>query len=269
MLHVSSQAVSNWERGIAPPDLENIMRIADRLETSVDSLLHPQGDALFLGIDGGGTKTEFVLLSEDGHVLKQLVKRGCNPNDIGYTETLTLLSDGIAKILNGFQSVKAMFCGISGISTGNHAKRLYEDLKKRWPQTVIQVKNDTFLLFSLDESAGMAIISGTGSVVFVKNGDAPLRLGGWGYLFDQAGSAYDIGRDAVCEVLREEDRREPSSLLSNLLLEQWKTKTVWEHINVLYQEGKPYIAGLAAVVFEAYRKGCDKAANIIDKNAQA
>ena len=30
-LHVSFQAVSNWERGIAPPELENLINIATYL----------------------------------------------------------------------------------------------------------------------------------------------------------------------------------------------------------------------------------------------
>lgn len=51
--------------------------------------LRKQSDDLFLGIDGGGTKTEFVLVSSEGYVLKRLVKSGCNPNDIGYDQRKT------------------------------------------------------------------------------------------------------------------------------------------------------------------------------------
>ena len=130
-LHVSFQAVSNWERGIAPPELENLLHIAAYFGVLVDDLLRPQTNALFLGIDGGGTKTEFALVSLDGYVLKRVVKNGCNPNDIGYSKMLALLVAGIDDLLMEFPSVKSVFCGIAGISTGNYAKRLYDELKKR------------------------------------------------------------------------------------------------------------------------------------------
>ena len=98
-LHVSFQAVSNWERGIAPPELENLINIATYFGVLVDDLLRLQSDDLFLGIDGGGTKTEFLLVSADGYVQKRLVKCGCNPNDIGYSKMISLILDGIGDIL--------------------------------------------------------------------------------------------------------------------------------------------------------------------------
>ncbi len=268
MLFVSPQAVSNWERGISPPELENLISIADAFGISVDRLLRPQSEDCFLGVDGGGTKTEFVLVSNSGHVYRRLVKEGCNPNDIGYTKMLSRLEEGIDEILGEFPKLKAIFCGISGISACNHAKRLREDLIKKHPQIVVQVRNDAFNLFALDESAEMAVISGTGSVVFVKNGEEQRRLGGWGYLFEDVGSAYDIGKAAVCEALREEDCMEPRCLMTQTLLEKLGTATVWEHINVLYGEGKSYIAKLASVVFAAYRSNDKKAVEIIEQKSK-
>ncbi len=266
---VSFQAVSNWERGIAPPELENLLRIAEYFGILVDDLLRPKNENLFLGIDGGGTKTEFAIVSSDGYVLRHFVKSGCNPNDIGYSKMAALLTDGIEDALVEFQSVKGVFCGIAGISTGNYSKRLYNELKKHYPQMNIQIKNDSFNLFALDEKVDMAVISGTGSVVFVKNGDNYKRLGGWGYLLDSAGSGYDIGRDAIRESLWEEDMSEAPSLMSKMLRERLNASTVWEHINTIYNEGKPYVAGLASIVFDAYRMGDEKAIRIIDNNAKA
>lgn len=268
-LHVSFQAVSNWERGIAPPELQNLINIATYFDILVDDLLRPQNDDLFLGIDGGGTKTEFLLVSADGYVQKRLLKSGCNLNDIGYAKMISLLLDGIGEILKEFQSIKAIFCGIAGISTGDHAKRLHDELKKRYPQINIEVKNDSFNLFALDDEADMAVISGTGSVVFVKDGASYKRLGGWGYLLDGAGSAYDIGRDALREALRQEDMKEAPSLMSRMLYKKLNTDTVWNHINTVYNEGKPYIAGLASIVFEALQQGDRQAEEIIDRNAKA
>lgn len=268
-IHVSFQAVSNWERGIAPPELENLIRIASYFGILIDELLRAENEDFFLGIDGGGTKTEFAVVSSGGNVVKRLIKSGCNPNDIGYSKMFSLLNAGIDEVLLEYPSVKSVFLGIAGITTGNHAERLCSELKKCYPRLKTQIKSDTFNLFAMKEEAGMAIISGTGSVVFIKKGDKYKRLGGWGYLLDNAGSAYDIGRDALREALFEEDMNQKPSLLGNMLRKKLNTTTVWEHINTIYSEGKPYIAELATVVFEAYRLGDKTAMQIIDNNAKA
>lgn len=268
LMCISFQAVSNWERGITSPDLDNVVRIAELFGITVDELLRPRGEELFLGIDGGGTKTEFAVISSDGGVVARSVKSGCNPNDVGYSRALAVIREGIDAILADYQSINAAFLGIAGISVGNHAKRLYSDLKKCYPKIKIQIKSDIFNLFAMCDGASMAVISGTGSVVFVKDGDEYRRIGGWGYLLDNAGSGYDIGREAIRTALYEEDMKKSPSRLANMLRERLNVKTVWEHLNTIYAEGKPYVAELASVVFEAYLMGEENAARIIDESAR-
>ena len=269
ILSVSFQAVSNWERGITPPDIENLMHIASYFGVLVDSLLSTIGEDIYVGIDGGGTKTEIVAVSETGAVIKRIIKPGCNPNDAGYEHTEKLICDGINEIVSEYPSIKSIFGGIAGMTTGNYADRLYSSLKKMFPKVKIQIKTDALNIFGLYDAADMAVISGTGSVVFVKSGNVYKRLGGWGYLFDRAGSAFDIGRDAVCRVLKEEDMQAPYSMLSEMILKRTDSLTMWEHINTLYSKGKPYISELASVVFDAYRAGDKTAIGIVDNNARA
>ena len=265
---VSFQAVSNWERGIAPPDLENLIRISSYFGILVDELLRPDNEELFLGIDGGGTKTEFAVVSADGHILRRVVKEGCNPNDIGIENTSSLILDGIGDILSEFPSVRSVFCGIAGISAGGHSSHLTADLKKRFPHLLLEVKSDSANLFAMNDDAQMAVISGTGSVVFVKTEDTYKRIGGWGYLLDNAGSAYDIGRAALQAALREEDFSEKPSVLSEILRKRLGVLSVWEHIGDIYNGGKTYIASLASSVFEAYGLGDKKAYRIVDDTAK-
>ena len=269
ILSVSFQAVSNWERGITPPDIENLVRIASYFGVLVDSLLSPISEEIYIGIDGGGTKTEFAAISGSGAVLKRIVKSGCNPNDVGFERTEALICEGINEIILEHPTVKSIFCGIAGMKTGNYAERLCASLKRVFPRSEIEVKTDAFNIFALCDRADMALISGTGSVVFVRSGDTYRRLGGWGHLFDRAGSAYDIGRDAICHALKLEDMEAPPSPLGQKLLLRMGTSTVWEHINALYSGGKPYIAGFASVVFDAYLEGDETATSIIDGNALA
>lgn len=265
---VSFQAVSNWERGIAPPDLENLMRISSYFGILVDELLRPDSGELYLGVDGGGTKTEFAVVSADGHILRRIVKEGCNPNDIGMAKTSALILEGIGDILSTFPSVKSVFCGIAGIAAGDHASRLYAEINKRYPHLDLEVKNDSANLFAMNEDAHMAVICGTGSVVYIKLGDVYKRIGGWGYLLDHAGSAYDIGNAALRVALHEEDFAENPSALSQILRKRLGGSSVWEHISDIYNGGKAYIASLASAVFEAYALGDQKAVQIVDDTAK-
>ena len=267
-LHVSFQAVSNWERGVAPPDLENILRIAKYFGILVDDLLRTSSEKLILGIDGGGTKTEFVVATQDGHVLKRLLRDGSNPNDIGFQKTEVIIGDTICDILAEFPSVYSVFCGIAGVSTGDNRRKLTEYLSTRYPTLKIQVNTDSANLFAMDNSADMVVICGTGSVVFVRQNKKFLRLGGWGYLLDTGGSAFDIGRDAIRCTFEEEEAFENPSLTSQLLREKLGVSSLWDATHRIYAEGRPYIASLSEVVFSAYKQGDPKAIAIINQNTE-
>ena len=266
-LHVSFQAVSNWERGISPPDLENLMGIAACFGVLVDELLSSQKVPLALGIDGGGTKTEFAVVTSEGKVLGRTLKEGSNPNDVGIERAAEILCAGIGEALQKHPSVTAVFGGVAGAGTGENASRLTRIIKTRYPRLTVKIQTDSANLFALDDDAGMALISGTGSVVFVKQGEEFLRLGGWGYLLDSAGSAYDIGRDAVTQALAEEDGKLPPCTTSRLLRERLGVTRVWDAVSRLYTEGRPLIASLTGAVFEAYDLGDPHAVAIVDRNA--
>ena len=269
IISVSFQAVSNWERGIAPPDIENLMIIASYFGVLVDSLIAPIGEDIYVGIDGGGTKTEFIAVSRSGCVVKRVTKTGCNPNDIGISGTESLICEGLDEIIREYPSVCGTFAGIAGATTGNYAEKLQESLTRLYPRINFQVKSDAFNIFALCDKADMALISGTGSVLLVRNGENYSRLGGWGHLFDNAGSAYDIGREAVRHALWCEERRKTPTKLYKMLLNRLNSETVWAHVNAMYSGGRSYIASLATTVFDAYAEGDETAASIIDESARA
>lgn len=266
-LNVSFQAVSNWERGIAPPDLDNIVRIAACFGVLVDDLLRREEEELLLGIDGGGTKTAFAVATMDGRIVKYFTEAASNPNDIGVEKSLAIISKGIMEALDAHHSISNVFCGIAGVATGGQEAHLARELKKKYPNKNIVVKSDYENIFAMDERSDIAIISGTGSVVCVRKGDGYAHIGGWGYLFDKAGSAYDIGREAVFAALEEEELCKPHSLISDLLKKQMGVSAARGAVGSLYKGGKPYIASLANIVFEAYEKGDARAYEIIDANA--
>ena len=101
-LHVSYQAISAWENASTLPDIDNLCRLAEVFDISLDDLLKHEADSkiLMLGIDGGGTKTEFGVFDQNGFVLKRICLSGSNASHIGVDGTLELLRYGIYKCVD-------------------------------------------------------------------------------------------------------------------------------------------------------------------------
>lgn len=67
-------------------DLSNLCKLSEIFETSIDKLMgnivksgKPKN---FIGVDGGATKTEFILFTDSGEIIKRIVLGGCNPNAV-------------------------------------------------------------------------------------------------------------------------------------------------------------------------------------------
>ena len=68
--------------------------------------------------------------------------------------------------------------------------------------------------------------------------------------------------------LSEEDSLLPAGVISNKIKAELGTDTVWGAISSLYKGGKPFIASLSRIVFDAYAEGDEAAIEIIDQNAK-
>ncbi len=266
-LFVSFQAVSAWERGQSVPDLENAVRLSGLFGVSVDALIKDGDREIFVGIDGGGTKTEFVSFLSDGTVLGRVVAEGSNPNDVGGDQTLNTLCTGLAKLLQG-NVPKAVFAGIAGAGAGDWGKILSASLSEKLG-TRAWVDTDAANVLSLASDPGHSamVISGTGSCVFVRREEKLHRVGGWGQLFDESGSAYDVGKDAMRHALAVEDGLEEESSLFCRLCGKLGTP-LFDSIPMIYEKGRAYIASLAPLVCQEALQGDAVSLAILEKNAE-
>ena len=224
----------------------------------------------FVGIDAGGTKTDFLLCDEDKNEIKSLTLGAGNPNDIGIEACISLLSQGLDEVC-GSITPNAVFAGVSGGGYGENAARIREYLQTRFPHSVVDNGTDALNLIYCSESSGTvgALICGTGTGIFIRKDGKLYRFGGWGHLFDNGGSAYDVGRDAISRLLLSEEMGDDASAtpLCSLLLDRLGA-TAHEAINSFYKKGKSYIASFAPIVFEADSMGDMAARRIIESNVQ-
>jgi len=264
-LYVSFQAVSAWERGQSVPDLENAVRLSRLFEISVDALLKEKDEEIFVGIDGGGTKTEFVSFLADGTVLNRVVTEGSNPNDVGECACIATLTDGLSRLLKGAEP-RGIFAGLAGAGAGNWKKILSKALSEQCSTSWVDTDAVCVLSLAPDPENSAMVISGTGSCVFVRRDGKLIRLGGWGQLFDESGSAYDVGKDAVRHALAVEDGLEKESALFCRLLDELGDP-IFASIPKIYEKGRAYIASLAPLVCDAAEAGDEKSLQILEKNA--
>lgn len=271
MISYSEKAIEKWEAGRSVPSVATICQLAEMFEISVDSLLYaPKTEAKYLlGIDGGGTKTEFLLTDSDKKEIARVKLGPSNPVDIGIENTKKILEQGIRQVCEGInlREVSA-FAGLAGGITGDNKEQINAFLSQ-FNFAFYDNGSDTgnALSIALKGEDGVAVIMGTGIIAFSQVGSKQHRIGGWGYHIDQGGSGYNFGSDALDSALKSIDGRGGSALIKDLI-EQHLAKPLPNAIADIYQGGKAYVASFARFVFAAFVKGDKEAERIIDKNVR-
>jgi N-acetylglucosamine kinase-like BadF-type ATPase len=106
---------------------------------------------------------------------------------------------------------------------------------------------------------------GTGFIVYALSGTERKRIAGWGQFFDDGGSGYTLGRDAITAALCDGDGSGAPTLLTKLL-EERLGETAESHLAEFYRGGKRYIAEFADLVFQAAEQNDPVAFEILEKN---
>lgn len=271
-LNYSEKAISKWENGLGLPPSVTLPALARALATDIDSLMNNPSDIrYYLGIDGGGTKTEFVLADREGNIIKRTVLGGCNPNDIGFQGTFDVLREGIFNVCGEipFRYI-SVFAGLAGGITGTNARRINEFLEQyHFGKAQNGSDAQNAVAISLLGEDGITVIMGTGAIAFVQCGEELHRIGGFGYMFGDEGSGFCIGRDGIQAALQAEDGSGPNTALEQMVRDRCGKKEIVDAIGDFYQGGKRLIASYAPLVFKAYNDGDEVAKTILHRNVKA
>lgn len=228
-----------------------------------------------IAVDGGGTKTEFILTDESGKVLAVKKYSGTNLNSFGFERAFATLENGLMDfyeiaVKNGI-SISGVYFGLAGGVNGNNQQIVYDYFKTRYFENIpFSNAGDDLNAINVgvkNAPNGIAVIAGTGSNVMVKKDGVVLnnpQLSGWGYLFDNGGSGFDYGREAVKAAKREYNGLGEPTLITKML-EKKLNGYVFDSLLQIYSKGPDVVASLAPVVFDAYRKGDKVAGEIIEE----
>ncbi|MGE0034996.1 MAG: N-acetylglucosamine kinase [Xanthobacteraceae bacterium] len=230
---------------------------------------------VFLGVDGGGTKTEFVLVDSEGNLLGSVTGEGCYHLEIGMEGLRNVLAKGIADVvaraaINTGQIAHAFF-GIPAYGEDSEAQVLLDAM----PAALLghrryRCGNDMVCAWagSLAGEDGINIVAGTGSIGYGERGGKAARAGGWGEVFGDEGSAYWIAVQGLNVYTRMSDGRMPKGLLYALFRHAFRLEADLDLCaRVLNNHTRDSIAAIAQLVTRAAQESDAAAIRIFDSAA--
>jgi N-acetylglucosamine kinase-like BadF-type ATPase len=264
----SDKAISKWESGSALPPSEILPPLAGILETDLNSLFDFREEAsYFLGIDGGGTKTKFLLKSKDGKTLNELTLGPSNPTSVGINASCDLFYNGIKEICKEIPFGKvSVFIGAAGCGITDNQNAVYERLASlKLSSLSVNSDAENIIAAGLKGENGVIAIMGTGSVIFVSKDEVHHRIGGYGHFIGDTFSGSEIGRACLEAVLSDLDGSGEKTNLTEKVTRE-KGTDVSKILVDMYKEGKTYMAALSHFVFECAKEGDAVANKIIEEN---
>jgi N-acetylglucosamine kinase-like BadF-type ATPase len=230
--------------------------------------------SFLIGLDGGATKTVALVSDLDGRVLGRGVGGPSNYQVVGLQAAGDAMNQAIRAALADASveaiQPRAVCLGLSGVDRPDDYAQIRAWADEQMPGTPIVIVNDAMLVMAAGtpESWGVAMISGTGSIVYGRTPDGRMaRAGGWGHLLGDEGSGFAAGLAALRAVVRADDGRAAQTALTRLVLEHWSLATPQGLVSRVYLEQAPTqdIAALAALVEAAASEGDAVALGILQE----
>ena len=223
-----------------------------------------QSKSFLIGIDGGGTKTVALLSDLDGRVLGHGLGGPSNYQVVG----LRVAGDSINQTVRAaFADAnvepvppRAICLGLSGVDRPDDYAAFRAWADEQMPGTPTVIVNDAMLVMAAGtpEGWGVAMISGTGSIVYGRAQDGRMtRAGGWGHILGDEGSGYAVGQAALRAVMQASDGRAPQTMLTQSILLHWSLAEPQNLVSQVYidQISPNDIAALAVLVEAAASEG--------------
>lgn len=228
---------------------------------------------LYVGIDGGGSKTRTVAVDASGEVRLDHLSDGCDLPSRGPAQVrrvLTEIRSAVDDVVGADERV-LVTAGLPALGETDawdaQLRRLTSEALLGWQVTL---RNDVRLALegALPAVAGVLVLSGTGSMAWGKTADGrEARTGGWGPLLGDEGSGFEIGRKALAAALMAADGRGPATRLRETLpaaLGVDDAKGVLSVLGTLPEASRYRVAALVPVVMDAASGGDTVARTLVE-----
>jgi N-acetylglucosamine kinase-like BadF-type ATPase len=231
----------------------------------------------YLGVDGGGSKTAFLLIDEMGRVLGSHTEGSAYYLEVGWDALCSLLGRGIRATLDSGSvspaSVDFAFLGLPAY--GEDSRLLAQfDAAPSPPLAPGRYRcgNDAACGWAgaLACEDGINLVAGTGSIGYGEYRGRAARAGGWGELFSDEGSAHWMAREALSLFSRMADGRAARGPWYDLVRQHFGLKSDLDVCAAIYgdgRSGRSDIAALAPLVARAAAAGDAQAVELFHRAA--
>ncbi|HEX4790215.1 MAG TPA: BadF/BadG/BcrA/BcrD ATPase family protein [Actinospica sp.] len=227
----------------------------------------------FLGVDGGGSKTAYVVLDAAGRTVAETLGPSCYYFASGIDLVERVLGDGVAQVSAaagiGPDGFAHAFFGLPGYGeVSADIPKLHAIVRGVLGHDRFGVGNDMVggWAGALAGRDGVNVVAGTGSIAYGERDGLAHRAGGWSELFGDEGSAYWVATRGLNAFSRMSDGRMPRGPLHALLLERVGIESDLDLVGVVVDRWggrRAEIAALSKVVVEAADAGDAAAAGIL------
>jgi N-acetylmuramic acid 6-phosphate etherase len=225
-----------------------------------------------LGIEGGGTKTAWVLVetvagrADPGSQWTILDQGKLPPSNLRLTapERLREIFAGVPR------AVDRAGVFLAGCGTEEDRRSLTLICREIWPNAKIVTGSDrdSGLAAALEQGDGIVANAGSGSSVTGRRGDRIERAGGWGHILGDTGGGYFLSIEALRLILREFDLHRGEMQFTAKILRALSLNNLDELVRWAQTADKNEIAMLAPVVFEAAAGGDARVNEIVEEGAR-
>jgi N-acetylglucosamine kinase-like BadF-type ATPase len=218
-----------------------------------------------IGVDGGGTKTECILLDDQGAVAARHLAPGCNPSLVGAERARVVLLDALNALLAGFQSPvveRVLLCMAGSQSFWQETA----DALTGYGRVETAPDSRPVLELATRGGPGLALHAGTGSFVTARAPDGSVHYaGGLGWRFGDPGSGYDLGRRGIAHALLELQGWAPGTALGEELCRHTGFADYTANSRFFYRdaEANAAIAAFGAQVVDLAERDCAPARQAI------
>lgn len=229
-----------------------------------------------LAIDGGNSKTDVLLLADDGSVLAAVRGPGASPQRVGVERCLDTLADlgrqahELAGSTPGTRLAEHTAACLAGADLPREEQALRAAVaQRRWSDSVT-VDNDTFALLRAGTATGVgvAVVCGAGiNSVGVAPDGRVARFPALGRISGDWGGGAFLGSEALWWAVRAEDGRGPRTALLPAVLEHFGVGGTDELIEALHFGDVPAVAlqGLCPVLFDVAESGDEVASSLVEQ----
>lgn len=232
---------------------------------------------MFVGIDGGGSKTLFLLCNSRGVQLASCTLPSSHYQQVGFDSYRSTLQQGLVQLCQqancNLQDLEFITVGVPGYGESLADTQTLDAFAAEVLPCPYELLNDVKLAWAgaLACRPGVCILSGTGSMAWaVDPAGNDLRCGGWGEKFGDEGSAYWLGLECCKLFSKMSDGRCQRGPLYHIIREQLGFQEDFELINYVYdmKEQRSELARMALYLHRAFEEGDPAAAEVFAQAAR-